>query len=318
MATTLGWRASSTSSSTITSGSSAALCGCVPTERNTVSWAPTLAFSSLKRCTRVEMVTISPTPAARARSSTASSSDLSSGKSRWQWLSAIITLQGFLRLDMAREHWAWRRQFCSGCEPSFRPKHGKIARIVRHTELIEQLARAFRHDWLHQNRYLARDLSRDIEDRLHPPRVGLLMRPGLLAGEIAIGVGDQRPDDFQRAVNGEIVDGLRDSCEGAVGFCQDGPVGLAKRAWLGHAPPAILGDHRQRALGEIAEIVGEVGVDALHDALAAVIAVLAERHFAQQKIAERVDAVILPQHEGIDPVANLFPHLHPAIIEKAV
>jgi hypothetical protein len=37
------------------------------------------------------------------------------------------------------------------------------------------------------------------------------VRPGLLPGEIAIGVGDQRPDDLQRAVDGEFIDRLGDA-----------------------------------------------------------------------------------------------------------
>ena len=38
--------------------------------------------------------------------------------------------------------------------------------------------------------------------------IGLLVRPGFFAGEIAVGVGDHRPDDLERAMNGEVVDGL--------------------------------------------------------------------------------------------------------------
>src|SRR5512143_67995 len=42
------------------------------------------------RLTRVEIVTRRPMPAARARSTTASSSAAKSGKSRWQWLSTSM------------------------------------------------------------------------------------------------------------------------------------------------------------------------------------------------------------------------------------
>ena len=51
---------------------------------------------------------------------------------------------------------------------------------------------------------------------------------------------------------------------------------------------------------QIAEIVGEVGVDAVDDRLVAVVAVLAERHLAQEEIAELVDAVMVGECEGID------------------
>ncbi len=53
----------------------------------------------------------------------------------------------------------------------------------------------------------------------------------------------------------------------------------------------LLADHRQRALRQVAEVVGEVRVDAVDDRLVAVVAVLAERHLAQEEIAELIDAV---------------------------
>ena len=59
-----------------------------------------------------------------------------------------------------------------------------------------------------------------------------------------------------------------------------------------HRAAAVLGDHRQRALREIAEVVGEIGVDALDDRLVRIVAVLAERHLAQEEIAQLVDAVV--------------------------
>ena len=119
-------------------------------------------------------------------------------------------------------------------------------------------------------------------------------------------------------MDGEGVDGLSHARKQPVGRGQDRHVGWRELSRLRHHATAILGDHRQRALREIAEIVGEVCVDALDDAFAAVIAVLAERHFAQQEIAELIDAVIADEDEGIDHVADRLRHLLPAIVEKAV
>ena len=48
----------------------------------------------------------------------------------------------------------------------------------------------------------------------------------------------------------------------------------------------------QRALGEIAEAVRQIGIGASDDRLVAERAVIAEAHVAQQEIAQRVDAVI--------------------------
>ncbi len=85
-----------------------------------------------------------------------------------------------------------------------------------------------------------------------------------------------------------------------------------------HHAVAVLGDHRQRALREVAEIVGEVGIDAVDDRLVAVAAVLAERHLAQEEVAHLVEAVVLDQREGIDDVADRLRHLLPAVEQEAV
>ena len=58
----------------------------------------------------------------------------------------------------------------------------------------------------------------------------------------------------------------------------------------GHDPVEVLVDHRQRPLRQVAQLVGEVGVDPADDRVLAVAAVLAERHLAQQEVAHRVDA----------------------------
>ena len=86
----------------------------------------------------------------------------------------------------------------------------------------------------------------------------------------------------------------------------------------GSVPPRFLRDDRQRALRQVAEIVGEVGIDARHDGVVAVIAVLAERHLAQQEIAQRIDPVGVGKGEGIDDVADRLRHLLAAVEQEAV
>ena len=79
---------------------------------------------------------------------------------------------------------------------------------------------------------------------------------------------------------------------------------------LRHLPPVAflvvdaladegLADHRQRALRQIAEIIGEVGVDAVDDRLMTIIAVLPERDLAQEKIPELVDPEGRPAPAGV-------------------
>ena len=103
-----------------------------------------------------------------------------------------------------------------------------------------------------------------------------------------------------------------------VGGGKDRLVGVAERARLRQHAAEGLADHRQRALRQIAEVVGEVGVDAVDDRLVAVIAVLAERHLAQEEIAELIDAVGVGHRERIDHVADRLRHLLAAVEQEAV
>ena len=103
-----------------------------------------------------------------------------------------------------------------------------------------------------------------------------------------------------------------------VGGRQDRLVGLAERARLRQHAAELLADHGQRALRQIAEIVGEVGIDAVDDRLVAVVAVLPERHFAQEEIAQRIDAIGVGERERIDHVADRLRHLLPAVEQEAV
>src|SRR6185437_4887987 len=90
-----------------------------------------------------------------------------------------------LRLQITRKDGLWRRQFRSGAETSLRSKRREAPCSLGHAELIEQPSRALGHHRLNQNADLPRALGGDIENRRHALRVRLLVRPRLLAGEIA-------------------------------------------------------------------------------------------------------------------------------------
>ena len=95
-------------------------------------------------------------------------------------------------------------------------------------------------------------------------------------------------------------------------------VGGTQRPRRGQHAGEIARHHGQRALRQIAEIVGEIGVDAVDDRLMAVVAVLPERHLAQEEIAQRIDAVGLGERKRIDDVADRLRHLLAAVEQKAV
>src|SRR3546814_9926203 len=58
----------------------------------------------------------------------------------------------------------------------------------------------------------------------------------------------------------------------------------------------ILENHRQAALGQIAEAVGEIGVGGAHDRFGRIAAILSEADLAQQIIAQRVDPERSEEH----------------------
>ena len=73
---------------------------------------------------------------------------------------------------------------------------------------------------------------------------------------------------------------------------------VGERARLGHVAGAVLRDHRQHALGQVAEVVGEVVVDAADHGGVAEVAVIAEGDLAQEEVAGLVEAVALDQLQG--------------------
>jgi hypothetical protein len=91
-----------------------------------------------------------------------------------------------------------------------------------------------------------------------------------------------------------------------------------KAPGFGTCASAVLRDHRQRALRKIAEVVGEIRIDAVDDRLVRIVAVLAERHLAQEEVAQLIDAVGIGQCEGVDHVADRLRHLLALVEQEAV
>ena len=83
-----------------------------------------------------------------------------------------------------------------------------------------------------------------------------------------------------------------------------------------HLAVAVPGDHRQRALRQVAEVVGEIGIDAVDDRFVAVVAILAERHLAQEEVADLVDAVMRDQWNGSTTLPTDFDIFSPRLNRK--
>ncbi len=72
---------------------------------------------------------------------------------------------------------------------------------------------------------------------------------------------------------------------------------------------AVAADHRGRATGEVAELVGELALVALLEGGAGDGAVLAEGHLAQDVEAQRVGAVAIDCGKRVEHVAERLAHL---------
>ena len=222
-------------------------------------------------------------------------------------------------LDIAREHRRRRRQRRCPARAGARRRalRNRARPPARRADRAASPADV-RHERLRQDRDLPDHLGGDVEHRALPRRIGLGQRPGRFAGEIAVGVGDHRPDRVEHLMQLLRLHRLARLADHGVGRGEDGLVVVAERAGLRQHAAELLADHRQRALRQVAEIVGEVGIDAVDDRLVAVVAVLAERHLAQEEIAQLIDAIGVGQRERVDHVADRLRHLLAAVEQEAV
>ena len=65
---------------------------------------------------------------------------------------------------------------------------------ARHGQQIEQPRHRLRHERLRHDRDDAQNFGRHIEDVAMRAGIGLALDPGLLGGEIAVGLADDAPD----------------------------------------------------------------------------------------------------------------------------
>ncbi len=193
-----------------------------------------------------------------------------------------------------------------------------------YTEQGQQLGGRVGHDGLQQQGDLAYDLKGYVQHGVHAVEFAVLAQgPGFLFCEVGVGVCEDGPDALECAVECLLVevctDGLVEGCR----LVEDLAVGFGEFAVGGDGTAAVLGDHGQGTLGEVAEVVCQVGVDAVDDGLFGVGAVLTEGHFTHEEESygvhtERVDKVC-----GVDNVTDGLGHLlavdeQEAVVEDAL
>ncbi|MPM90050.1 hypothetical protein SDC9_137166 [bioreactor metagenome] len=80
----------------------------------------------------------------------------------------------------------------------------------------------------------------------------------------------------------------------------------------------IFVDHCDRAAQQVAEVVGEVGIDPRNQRFVGERAIRAERYLTQEKVANRVHAIARAELDGIDHIALRLAHLAAVQYEPAV
>src|SRR5215469_3805695 len=79
--------------------------------------------------------------------------------------------------------------------------------------------------------------------------------------------------------------------------------------WRGHPSLTVAVNHTHGAIEEISQPVPEIRIRCAYEALQREVAVVGSWYLTQEKIAQRVGAVLLCQENRVDNIANRFAHL---------
>ena len=183
------------------------------------------------------------------------------------------------------------------------------------TETTPQLARGARDQGRREQRDDAQRLQAVAQHRGDRGGVTrLVQRPRLLVLDVGVGVTDEVPHRTEPARVVELLHARGERAERGGRVLDERAVG----AHVGHHPVAVVHRHVEHAVGEVAEVVGEVGVVARHHRLVAEVAVGTEALVGEEVVAEAVDAELLDQVGGRDLVEARLAHLLATDEEVAV
>ena len=161
-------------------------------------------------------------------------------------------------------------------------------------------------------------IQRGIELR---PRLGLLcQRPRLALHDVLVHRTDQVPRRLQRQRDLKNTKVRLDGIDGRFDALLERAIQIVARfPWrCRHDALAIALNHRGRPADHVAEIVGEVRVEARKDPFVREVGVLAERHLAHHEVAQRIDAedrdIVLVASDVADRLRHLrAAHQPPAV-----
>ena len=177
-------------------------------------------------------------------------------------------------------------------------------------QLLQQGAGGIGHDGPQAQGHLAHGRQQHVHDRAQTRGVALLEQgPRRLRIHVLVERAHQIPQGIQALGELGVAEQLDVIGHGRGAQLDDGLVVFAEFAGLGHLALKILGRHGQHAAEQVAQVVGQVGVDAGHHAFFTEGGIGTEMHLAQQEIAEGVQTVLLAHLQRFHNVAQGFGHL---------
>ncbi len=214
------------------------------------------------------------------------------------------------RLD-AREQAAHRSDFRAGLRGAPHDQALGQRLDVLHAQHLAHLAHLAGHDRVQQAADDAEHVAQRVQHVAERGGVALLGEAPRLArldGPVALAQGGG--DGRQSRIDAQGLHGAAHDGDGRHGLLAEGLLVRPQRLLRGGDAAVAIGfDHLDPAAEQVAQVVGEVGVDPADERLLREAGVLPEHHLGHEEIAERVDPVFGGHFHGVDRVAGGLAHL---------
>ena len=188
-----------------------------------------------------------------------------------------------------------------------------LREIKQQPELSFHLLGRGRHEWMKRQAQKAKRLGGIIEHGVQPRPVlrRLGQGPRRAFVDVLISRLDQPPDGFEGTVELKLGNvAVKEGEQFRRHLSKRGvQVQIAGGSWLRDLAIRIPLNHRQRPMQQVAEIIGQVAIDAGDQCLSREVSVLAEGNLTQEKVAERVHAEFVHDRIRVDHVPAALRHL---------
>ena len=137
-----------------------------------------------------------------------------------------------------------------------------------------------------------------------PAAVALGQGPGCGFVDVLVGHAYQLPDGVERLVKGDVRHGRVNPPDRFQRRVAQPPVNILHGRRRGDAAAEVFGGHGQGAAEQVAEIVGQLAVDAVNEGLVGKVGVQAEGSFPEEEEADRVGPIAGDQAVGLHHIVE--------------